>query len=102
MFMGFIIYSYYFFDSKKYIPFIIVFLIALSTIEFNPVIGAFFGLYLIFLFLYEKISIKKILNYLKNIKKEKPEFKFDAHKNEYLSIGLLTLFISISFFLLDK
>ena len=62
LFMGFIIYSYYFFDAKRYIAFAITFLLALSTMEFNPVIGGFFGLYLILLFLYDKIKISSIQN----------------------------------------
>ena len=106
LFMGFIIYSYYFFDSKRYIGFAITFLLALSTMEFNPVIGGFFGLYLILLFLYDKIKISSIKNFIK-----KPVTQFKAIKSQlsklkdfqsYLSIGIILLIISIGFFYGDK
>ena len=106
LFMGLIIYSYYFFDSKRYIAFAITFLLALSTMEFNPVIGGFFGLYLILLFLYDKIKISSIENLIK-----KPVKQFKVIKSQlselknfrtYFSIGIILLIISIGFFYGDK
>ena len=106
LFMGFIIYSYYFFDAKRYIAFAITFLLALSTMEFNPVIGGFFGLYLILLFLYDRIKISSIKNLFK-----KPVRQFKAIKSllselknfqSYFSIGIILLIISIGFFYADK
>jgi uncharacterized membrane protein len=106
LFMGFIIYSYYFFDAKRYIAFAITFLLALSTMEFNPVIGGFFGLYLILLFLYDKIKIprrenliKKPVEQLKAIKSLLSELK---NFQSYFFIGIILLIISIGFFYGDK
>lgn len=106
LFMGFIIYSYYFFDAKRYIAFGITFLLALSTMEFNPVIGGFFGLYLILLFLYDKIKISSIQNIIKTPVKQFKMVK--SHLSElknfhsYFSIGIILLIISIGFFYGDK
>ena len=102
LFMGFIIYSYYFFDSKKYIAFIITFLLALSTMEFNPVIGGFFGLYLILLFLYDKIKVNNLSSIIKKIKTGNVNFKYNMIKIRYLLLGISILILSISFFYLDK
>ncbi len=102
LFMGFIIYSYYFFDSKKYLAFIITFLLALSTMEFNPVIGGFFGLYLILLFLYDKIKVNNLTFIIRKIKTRKFNLTYEMVKNRYLMLGIFILIISISFFYLDK
>lgn len=102
LFMGFIIYSYYFFDAKRYAAFIITFLLALSTMEFNPVIGGFFGLYLILLFLYDKIKISKLSSIINKIKARNFKLSYNVIKNKYLLFGIFVLLISISFFYLDK
>ncbi len=102
LFMGFIIYSYYFFNSKKYIAFIITFLLALSTMEFNPVIGGFFGLYLILLFLYDKIKINNLSSIIKKIKTRNFNLTYNMIKNRYLLLGISILILSISFFYIDK
>ncbi len=106
LFMGFIIYSYYFFDAKRYIAFAITFLLALSTMEFNPVIGGFFGLYLILLFLYDKIKISSIKNLIKKpvnqFKKVKSLLSELKDSQSYFSIGIILLIISIGLFYGDK
>ena len=106
LFMGFIIYSYYFFDAKRYIAFAITFLLALSTMEFNPVIGGFFGLYLILLFLYDKIKISSIKNLIKKpvnqFKKVKSRLSELKDSQSYFSIGIILLIISIGLFYGDK
>ena len=106
LFMGFIIYSYYFFDAKRYVAFAITFLLALSTMEFNPVIGGFFGLYLILLFLYDKIKISSIKNLIKKpvnqFKKVKSRLSELKDSQSYFSIGIILLIISIGLFYGDK
>ena len=106
LFMGFIIYSYYFFDAKRYMAFAITFLLALSTMEFNPVIGGFFGLYLILLFLYDKIKISSIQNIIKTpvqqFKMVKSHLSELKNFQSYFSIGIILLTISIGFFYGDK
>ncbi len=107
LFMGFIIYSYYFFDSKKYVAFIITFLLALSTMEFNPIIGGFFGVYLLLLFIYDKLDIKKLSDLHDIISRSKIKIKkiTDSNNkfiNDYLFFGIFILIISITFFYMDK
>ncbi len=107
LFMGFIIYSYYFFDSKKYVAFIITFLLSLSTMEFNPIMGGFFGLYLLLLFIYDKFDIRRIFDAGGIINRSKMRIKriTDSNNvliNDYLFFGIFILIVSISFFYMDK
>lgn len=49
LFVGLIIFSFYFLETKHYIAFSISFLLALSTMEFATLIGVSIGLYLLFI-----------------------------------------------------
>ncbi len=84
----------------------ITFLIALSTMDFNPIIGGFFGLYLILLFLYDKIKISDIKNILKDPLKRFKDLKYYLSNfknfNSYLFIGIILLLISTGFFYMDE
>jgi len=105
LFMGIVIYSYYFFDSKRYLAFIITFIIALSTMEFNPIIGGMFGLYLLLLYLYDKIDVSKLKIMIKNYKNRTYWADFiNSMQNHrtYLFFGIFIIILSISFFYLDK
>lgn len=75
MFIGPAIFSIYFLEIRRKIPFIIAFVLMLSTIEFAPIIGGFFFLYILidggFLvrsmeFLSRKIGTKGYLGTFKN------------------------------------
>ncbi len=102
LFMGFIIYSFYFFDSKNYKAFFIVFIISLSTMEFNPLIGGFFGLYLILLYTFDlyRNNIKEF------IKERKSKYIIEPLKyivrQRYFYLAISILLISITFFEVDK
>lgn len=102
LFMGFIIYTFYFYEVKNYKAFFLLFIISLSTMEFNPVIGGFLGIYILLLFLYDKNkdnltefikdkNIRKLISPLKNIIKSK-----------YFYFSLSIIIISLSFYEIDK
>lgn len=102
LFMGFIIYSFYFYDIKNYKAFYITFIISLSTIEFNPIIGGFFGLYLLLLYLYNKyIDNLKILIKNKNIKEWLNPIR-SVLKSKYFYVSVSIIAISLSFYEIDK
>ncbi len=100
IFMGLMIYSYYFFEIRNYPAFFTTFLLTLSTIEFNTIIGIFFGLYLLVIFLYQYLRgssyhpEKRIIDSIRTL------FKSITGNKYALSIYAI-LFVSIAFYVLD-
>ncbi len=104
LFMGFIIYSYYFFDSKKYVAFFITFLLSLSTMEFNPILGITFGIYILLLYTYDRIKSDKVSGIVHRIilfDFNKIKNKIKLNKNYFL-FGFVIIIISSLFLEIDS
>ncbi|MEM3449891.1 MAG: DUF2079 domain-containing protein, partial [Nitrososphaerota archaeon] len=88
LFAGFFIFAYYFHIEKKIVPFLIFFILAISTMEFAPILGGMFGLVVVI----ENIRRRD----MKNIFLER-NFTI-ARKYLY---GISLIIISVAFFYLD-
>jgi uncharacterized membrane protein len=88
LFAGLFIFAYYFYLENKIVPFLIFFLLSLSTMEFSSVLGGMFGLVLII----EKLNKQN----LKSIFIEK---NFSTLRKYVL--GFTLILISIIFFIAD-
>jgi len=88
LFAGFFIYAYYFHTEGKIVPFFIFLLLALSTMEFAPIIGGMFGLLLIILELNRKN--------LKAIFRER-----DYQILRKYMLGVIVIAVSVIFFVVD-
>ncbi len=88
LFAGFFILAYYFHLERKIVPFFVFFLLALSTMEFAPIIGGMFGLVLIIL----KINRKNLTEIFR--KRNYQVFKKYA-------LGVTVIIVSVAFFLID-
>lgn len=105
LFMGLFIFTYYFFDTRRYKAFAVALTLSLSTIEFNSLIGVSFGLYLLAIFLWEKFKpmFKEVLRkgqkgaYIKFLKDLKT-----LYKSKYFQISYFVILLSLGFFELDK
>ena len=92
-FIGLAVYAIYFYHYKRKGPFLISFVLMLTTIEFVPIIGVFFSLYIL---LKENILGKIKLLQLKQI-------KFGEFTHSFLGFFFVTsLILSISFYLVDS
>lgn len=100
VFMGLMIYSYYFFDARKYTGFFITFVLTLSTIEFNPIIGVVLGLYLLVLFVFDFFRTK--LNAIENKFKDSIKLFYTTVKGSRYALTIYAIIIvSVAFYELD-
>jgi uncharacterized membrane protein len=88
LFAGLFIFAYYFYMERRTVPFLVLFLLALSTMEFAPVLGGMFGLVLIILELTRKnlhgIFVQK---------------NYAIFRRYYMGLSLIV--ISVVFFVVD-
>ena len=92
MFIGLAIFAVYFMETGKKVPFIISFVLMLSTIEFAPFIGLFFFLYVV-IRTGILVNIRQLISRIITVK----EF---LHKDASFFI-ISSLLLSVSFLFLD-
>ena len=103
LFMGLIIFSFYFLETRHYIAFSISFLLALSTMEFAPLIGVSIGLYLLLIYL---LKIYKgnlsASNFLRRIKATFTEFFRGFISSNTAKIAVVLIVASAIFYVIDS
>jgi len=102
LFMGLIIFSLFFLETKHYAAFTITFLLSLSTMEFAPLIGVYVGLYLILVYIIriyrstdKKTSEGRFKAFIKNAMKQ---IRF----SKISQAGIFIAVISVLFYIIDS
>jgi len=88
LFLGLFIFAFYFYEEKRYAAFLVFFLLSMITMEFAPVVGGMFGLYIIITRLFSN-GIGKSLNF-SNFRK----------MSNYIS-GISLIILSIILFIME-
>ncbi len=93
LFSGFAIFSYYFFDNNRKIAFSIFFLLMLSTMEFSPIIGFVFGIYVLLISPPFIRSMKKIFGMKESVTEE--------GKTPWIFYSAFSIIVSTAMFVFD-
>lgn len=103
LFLGLIIFSFYFLETRHFIAFIITFLLSLSTMEFAPLLGVSVGLYLLLVyFLRVKKSSSGSGNLFRLLVDKIWVFLTHIRSNHGAQLGMLIGVVSIVFYIIDS
>lgn len=103
LFMGLIIFSFYFLENRHFIAFMITFLLALSTMEFAPFLGVSIGLYLILVyFLRTRTATSSRGSRIKSLWNKVWKFIIEFKSNRGAQLGVLLAIVSFAFYIIDS
>ncbi|MEM0136745.1 MAG: DUF2079 domain-containing protein, partial [Thermoplasmatales archaeon] len=103
LFLGLIIFSFYFLETRHFIGFLLTFLLALSTMEFAPLLGVSVGLYLLLVyFMRTRADSTKETGHIRHFARKIKTFLLSIRTNRGALLGISLTVVSLAFYLVDS